>query len=155
MDLIPFIALAPLLIAAGYCDLRFMRIPDVLSLAAVALFAVYAVLQTPPDLWFRLVTALAVFLAGFTAFAFRMVGGGDVKFLSALMLFVPVGQLALFANVFSASLILGILLVVGVRRVPASARLGWKTFSGSQKFPMGVSIAAAGLAFPIVLLALD
>lgn len=150
MDLLPFLALAPLLIAAGYCDLRFMRIPDVLSLAAVALFAVFAVLQTPPDLWFRLVTALVVFLAGFTAFAFRMVGGGDVKFLSALMLFVPFGQLVLFGNVFSASLIVGVVLVVGARRIPASARLGWKTFSDSQKFPMGISIAAAGLAFPLL-----
>lgn len=71
-----------------------------------------------------------------------------MKFLPALLFYLPVPDLALFLNRFSAALLVGIALVLALRRLPASAGWGWKAFSGTQKVPMGLSIAGAGLAFP-------
>lgn len=150
MDTLPLLILAPVLAIVAYCDLRFMRIPNVLSLIAIVVFALCALLSPPDDLWLRLAVAGGVLVLGGTAFAFRLIGGGDVKFLSAMMLSVPTSGLPIFANVFSVSLLTGIVFVLGLRRIPATQGWGWKTFGGSQKFPMGISIALAGLAFPLV-----
>lgn len=153
IGLFPLFCIAPLLVAAAWCDLRYMRIPNVLSLAAVAVFALAALVVPPDDLAARLTVAVSVFALGFVAFAFRLFGGGDVKLLSALMLFVPFAHLTLFANVFSASMLIGIALILGLRRVIPAAGIGWVSFQ-SNKFPMGISIALAGLSFPVVALML-
>lgn len=152
MALLPLFLLAPVLLAVAYFDLRFMRIPNLVSLIALALFLVCALAFPPSDLPIRLVGAFAVLAAGFLAFAFRMIGGGDVKFLSALMLFIPTSALLLFANIFSAALLMGIVLIFGLRRIPSSRAWGWKSFDGTNKLPMGLSIALAGIATPITLL---
>ena len=154
-QLVPLFLLTPVMVAAAYFDLRFMRIPNLLSLIAVAIFVVSTLLFPPADLVLRLVIALLVFALGIVAFAFRLVGGGDVKLLSALMLLVPANGIVVFANVFSASLIAGIILLLAARRIPATRKWGWKSFGGSQRFPMGLSIAMSGLAFPVIALALQ
>lgn len=154
MTLLPLILLAPVLFAVAYCDLRFMRIPNLISLLAIALFVLCALAFPPADLLTRLGGASAVLALGLLAFAFHLVGGGDVKFLAALMLFIPTSALVLFANIFSAALLTGIVLILGLRRIPATRTWGWKSFDGTKKFPMGLSIALAGLATPITLLCL-
>ena len=155
MDLLAMLLLAPIMVAVAYFDLRFMRIPNSLSLITLGVVAFAVLLSPPADLWIRLAIAAVVFALGCVAFGFRLIGGGDVKILSALMLAVPADGIVVFANVFSAALITGIVVVLTVRRIPQSSRWGWKTFGGSQKFPMGLSIALAGLAFPLVALTLQ
>jgi prepilin peptidase CpaA len=147
-------AIAPLLIAVAYFDLRYLRIPNLLSIAGFAAFIVFAAVYPPADLLPRLAVAATVFLLGVAGFALRLLGGGDVKFLPVLMLFVPLHLLVSFGNVFSASLLLGVALVALLRRLPGIADAGWASFGGRGKFPMGVSIALAGLSFPWVALAL-
>ena len=151
--LAPLVMLAPVLAAVAYFDLRFMRIPNALSAIAVGVLIISALLFPIPDFPARVVVALLVLFFGIVAFAFRAIGGGDVKILAVLMLFVPVSGLVVFANVFSASMIAGIFLVLAARRIPETSTWGWKSFGGSQKFPMGLSIALAGIAHPIVALA--
>lgn len=150
MEIVPMLLLAPVLMAVAYFDLRFMRIPNILSLIVLAVFAVALIFFPPADLLARLVIASSVFLLGLIGFSFRLIGGGDVKILSALMLVVPTSGIAVFANVFSISMVAGIILVLAIRRFPQINSLGWKSFGGSHKFPMGLSIALAGLAFPVV-----
>ncbi|MGV8988930.1 MAG: prepilin peptidase [Cypionkella sp.] len=154
MTFLPLFLLAPILLAVAYFDLRFMRIPNVICMIALALFLACALMFPPPDLLARFGSALAVLTLGVLAFAFRLIGGGDVKFLSALMLFVPTSALVIFANTFSAAMLIGIVLILGLRRIPATSSWGWKSFGGSKKFPMGLSIALTGLAFPIAALVL-
>lgn len=155
MEIVPMLLLAPVLMAVAYFDLRFMRIPNILSLMVLAVFAVAAFFFPPADLLARLVIATSVLLLGFIGFSFRLIGGGDVKILSALMLVVPTSGIAVFANVFSVSMFAGIILVLAIRRFPQINSLGWKSFGGSHKFPMGLSIALAGLAFPVVSLVMQ
>ncbi len=147
--MIPLLLIAPLLVAVAYSDLSRMRIPNVLSLVAMAVFGLVAIIATPDDLIARIAVAGTVFVLGFGAFCLRLFGGGDVKMLSALLLFVPVPTMPLFGVVFSASMLAGIAIVLGLRRIPAAHRLGWKSISGSTGFPMGLSIAMAGLLHPV------
>lgn len=148
--LLPLILLAPVLLAVGYFDLRYMRIPNALSLVALAIFALCTALAPPDDLLFRLGAAAAVFALGFVAFALGLLGGGDVKILACLVLFVPVAGLAHFAQHFALALSLGITVLLALRRVPALQRSDWRGFSERRGFPMGIAIALAGLAYPVL-----
>lgn len=150
---LPLFAIAPLLAAVAYFDLRYMRIPNAISAMALVVFALWAAAFPPADLILRLVCAGVVFAAGFLAFSFRLFGGGDVKILAVLMLFVPVGSLTVFSYVFSAAMIAGILLIVGLRQLAVVRRSSWKALGGSTRFPMGISIALAGLCHPFVTMA--
>lgn len=149
-ELVPLLLLSPVLVAVAYFDLRYLRIPNVLTLISLAILALAMLLAPPSDLLVRLVFAGAVFGLGFLAFAFRLVGGGDVKILFPLLLAIPANGLLTFANVFSASLLLGIALVLAARRLPVAAGSGWKSMGSKRSFPMGLSIALAGLSFPVI-----
>ncbi|MDW4550600.1 prepilin peptidase [Defluviimonas sp. D31] len=150
--LIPLVLVAPLLVWMAYGDLRFLRIPNLLCIAMVAVFAVAVLVAPPPDLVARLVVAGAIFGLGFVTFCLGLFGGGDVKALSALMLFVPAATLPLFCMVFSASMMIGIAFVLGLRAIPATGALDWASMERSRKFPMGVSIAMAGMAHPFAVI---
>ena len=151
----PLLILAPVLVVVAWSDLRHLRIPNTLSLLAIGLFAGCAMIAPPADLWIRVGVAGVVFALGFIGFCRGLWGGGDVKFLAALMLFIPVTTLSAFSYVFSASMLVGIGLVLGLRRIPAASGFGWKSMSGSTKFPMGLAIAMAGLVHPLVVAMLD
>lgn len=155
MSLVPLILISPILVAVAYCDLRFMRIPNVLSVLILAIFVTASLIDPPDDLLARIAVAAAVFGLGFTGFCFRMLGGGDVKILSALMLFVPLASLVLFAYIFSAAMLVGIAAILTLRRLPLATDHGWKSISGSTRFPMGVSIALAGIVHPLAVMALQ
>lgn len=151
MTMLPLLLLAPLLAVAAYTDLRMMRIPNVLPLAALALFGACALFAPPPDLLGRAIAAAVVFAIGYAGFAARMFGGGDVKMLAAMTLFIPVASLPFFAYALSAGLLLGIALVLGLRRLPAMAQTGWKSMTVRRGFPMGVSMALAGWIHTVTL----
>ena len=155
MSLAPLFLISPILIAVAYCDLRFMRIPNLLSVLMLAIFLVSSLILPPEDLPARIVVAALVFGLGFTGFCFHILGGGDVKILSALILFVPLQDLALFSYLFSAALLVGIAVILTLRRLPLATDHGWKSISGSSRFPMGISIALAGIIYPLAVMALQ
>lgn len=151
IDLIPLFWLAPVLVAVGYFDLTSLRIPNKLVLYALFIAVGTAPLLAWPEIGFRLMAAGLVFAACFAAFCARLMGGGDVKMLAALMLFIPSWSIILFAYVFSAALMIGTLVSMGL----LSGRLGWQPqwaqVGAARRFPMGISIALAGLALPVVI----
>lgn len=86
---------------------------------------------------------------GFVLFGLRVVGGGDVKLIAALLVWLAPLQIPLF--LFWTALVGGLvgLLVVALRRLPAltglfSERLQTKIRS-ADKIPYGVAIGCAGL----------
>jgi prepilin peptidase CpaA len=140
---------APFLVAMAYCDLRFMLIPKWVSAGLIGIFALTAFFLMPfGESGIRLAIAAAVFLVGLGAFALRLVGGGDVKALSALMLLIPTVALTHFMLVFAACLIIGVLGVLLARSAYGRADAGW-VFLKEKTFPMGISIAGAGLFLPV------
>ena len=145
---VPLMLLGPLLVIAALGDLRRMRIPNTLSLAALALFAACLPFTGLADLGPRVLAAGAVFVLGFALFAANLIGGGDVKLLSALVLFVPPEAWTLYANLLAASLLLGLLAVVAVQAIPNGERSSWAVRRNKGSFPMGLSIALSGLVLP-------
>jgi len=140
--------LVPVMVLVGYFDLRHMRIPNALSWILVALFGMTFFFTDTADFLLHILVAATVFAVSFTAFCFRILGGGDVKILSALVLFIPIHELAIFANVLSVALLFGVVFVISMRRLATVPNANWKFLSGCNGFPMGVSIAAAGIMHP-------
>jgi len=152
MTLFPLVLLAPILAAVAYFDLRYMRIPNALVLLALALFVLSAPFLGWPEIGTRVAASLVVLVIGFALFAMGMFGGGDAKMMAALMLFVPSQSYTLFGYGFSAAMLAGIGLILLLRRVPVLTETSWVSFQQRGTFPMGISIAMAGLVHPIAIL---
>lgn len=137
--------------AAAY-DLFSMTLPNWLSLALVAGFALLAPLVGIGWETAGLSVALAIgaLVVTFTMFSLGWIGGGDAKFFAATCLWV--GPEHILGYAVSATLFGGVLTVVLllVRSVPLPAALysqQWITRLHDPKegVPYGIALAAAGL----------
>jgi prepilin peptidase CpaA len=146
---------------AALSDVAELRIPNRVSVAIAAVYPVHvlAAAQTVP--WLEAVgLAATVFAIGVGLFACRMMGGGDVKLMSAITLWA--GPLCLADFLLVTAVVGGLLslLMLSSLRFPvafALANLGAKEASETllgRSVPYGVAIAAgAYLAIGPVLLA--
>ena len=84
-----------LLVAAGCFDVMRLRIPNLIPLGMLALFALEVLLGTsaaaPLNHLVAMLLALVLLLP---LFALEMLGGGDVKLLAAVALWLGMGKLA-------------------------------------------------------------
>lgn len=137
-------ALLLLLGAAAIGDARRFTIPNWLC-GAVALLAVPYWLASGhglwPDLAWQLGFALAVFAALAGLFAAGVMGGGDVKLLAALALWLPVRA---YAEMMTLVAVAG-----GVLTLALLARHRISRREGRPEIPYGLAIAA-GAAFVLV-----
>jgi prepilin peptidase CpaA len=133
-------ALAIALLVAAFTDIRRRQIDNWLN-AAIALGAPLFWWATGLSMWpgvvFQLLLAFAAFAVLAGLFAIRAMGGGDVKLLTALALWMPA---MLFVRMLTVMALAGgvLTIVLGMwhitRRQP-----------GRLKIPYGVAIALAGL----------
>ena len=132
--------LAIALVVAAGTDLASRRIANSLN-AAVALGAPLfwwaSGLSLWPDVALQLGFAIACLAILAALFAMRAMGGGDVKLLSALALWIPP---ALFFKLVVLMALLG-----GVLTVVIAARHLLRKRAGPVMVPYGVAIAVAGL----------
>ncbi|MBV8686070.1 MAG: prepilin peptidase [Alphaproteobacteria bacterium] len=132
--------LAGLLGVAAVLDWRSRTIPNWLNLAIAALalpFWYASGLALWPDVAIQVGVAAAVLLLFGLAFHFGMMGGGDVKMLAALALWLPIG--ALLQLLVIMSLAGGVLtLAVAIPHRVAKA-------AGRPEIPYGIAISFAGL----------
>lgn len=132
--------LAAMMIAAAISDLRSRTIPNQLN-AAIALFAIPFWFATSlalwPDMPLQFGAALAVFMVFAALFFVGAMGGGDVKMIGAVMLWIP---LPLFLPMLTVMAIAGGILSA-VMLILTKIRPSDKTI----EVPYGVAIAAAGL----------
>jgi prepilin peptidase CpaA len=132
--------LAAALVAAAVGDWRSRTIPNWLN-GAIALLAIpfwWASGLSPwPDVALQIGLAVAVFAVFALAFHLGAMGGGDVKMLAALALWLPLG--ALFELLVIMSLAGGVLTVAMLipHRMLKSA--------GKPEIPYGIAIAFAGM----------
>ena len=132
--------LALLLLAASCSDLRSRSIPNGLNLA-IALLAVpfwwASGLPLWPDAALQIGVALLVFAAFALAFAAGAMGGGDVKLVGAVALWLPwQAVLALLVIMSIAGGVLTLVLAIRHRLARREERL---------EIPYGVAIAFGGL----------
>jgi len=134
------VMLAGALAAAMVGDLRSRTIPNGLTLA-IALAAIpfwwLSDLSLWPDVAIRIGVAAAVFALFAAAFALGQMGGGDVKLVSAVALWLPP----------QAVLVLLVLMSIagGVLTLVMLARHRLTRSTATLEIPYGVAIAFAGL----------
>lgn len=132
--------LAALLVAAAVFDLHRREIPNTI-VVAVAVLAIPFWWASGLAPWPGVATQLGVALVVFALFAFAFargwMGGGDVKLLTALALWLPLN--ALLALLFIMSVAGGVLTIA----IVAWSRL--QRSGATPEIPYGVAIAFAGL----------
>lgn len=133
-------------------DLFTMKIPNKISLALIAAFAVAAVyIQLPLDkAGMHLATGAAVLAAGFVMFSMRLLGGGDAKLMAAGGLWMgPDHALMYLAYVTIFGGLLSALILAYRKYVPVSATVlpewAMKLHVQGTGIPYGLAIAASGL----------
>ncbi|WP_085900392.1 A24 family peptidase [Kiloniella majae] len=145
---VAFVALAILM------DLIQMRIPNILSLAVILLFPVaYLGSNMPTPFFDHLISFGVVLAAGILLFAFRILGGGDVKFMASLALWTGLDLLPAFVLTMSLVGGLQVLLILGLRKIAPQIEFllakfniilpEWLQRNGGV--PYGVSIGAGVL----------
>jgi len=134
------IALAIGLLTAAFTDLRRRQIDNWLN-AAIALAAPLFWWASGLDLWpgvaWQFGVALLTFAICAVLFAIRMMGGGDVKLLAALALWIQPAHFAWLVVVMS---LLGAVLTVAFASWHIARRK-----PGRAAIPYGVAICGAGL----------
>lgn len=137
------LALGGLLLSAGIEDARTREIADGKSIAIAAIAPLWW-WANGASLWPGVPIQLAIGAGTFVAFALAfhvgMMGGGDVKLLAALSLWLPFQQFA--ATLVAMSLIGG---GVTVAMMIDRWRRARRAEAGGIEVPYGVAIAAAGL----------
>lgn len=133
-------ALAIALLIAAVVDLRERRIPNTLNIA-IALLAIpfwwSQGLTVWPGVALQIGFAGAVFLLFAAAFAIGVMGGGDVKMIAALSLWLPVAAVA--------QLLVLTALAGGVLTLVMLARHKLARAEHQLEIPYGVAIAFAGI----------
>lgn len=134
------LTLAVLLLAAIWTDLRTRSIPNGLNLA-IALLAVpfwwASSLPVWPEMVLQIGVALLVFALFAGAFALGAMGGGDVKMIGALALWLPWQAVLLMLVVMS--------LAGGVLTMAMLMRRRLARTDAAIEVPYGVAIAFGGL----------
>ncbi|WP_339947732.1 prepilin peptidase [uncultured Albimonas sp.] len=147
---------APLLVAAAVWDLRRMRIPNWLNGGLVAIFLALGLAILPPEeIAWRVAGGLLVLVVGFAFFTFGRMGGGDVKMLAACALYVPLHHAGTVLQLLALALALGLGAIHLARLALRGRETEWRSLRKGARFPMGLSISAAMLAYLGVLAALS
>lgn len=141
---------AIVLVAAAVSDLRHYEIPNSLSLALLAAFALTLPALPLTTVVHHVSAGLAVLAAASVLFVAGLWGGGDAKLIAAASLWFGWRELAAFL-LLTALLggLLALALLLLRRFVPAEAATGrWysRLLSPIEGVPYGVAIAGAGLA---------
>lgn len=138
------VLLAALLLAAGLEDVRRREIANSTNLAIALLAPLWwwaNHLAPWPDVALQIAAAAAVFALFVGAFAAGWMGGGDVKMIGALALWLPLGGLA--------GMLMTMSLVGGGVTLAMMVERHWRRRSDEPSAPVevpyGVAIAMAGL----------
>ncbi|HEX8167093.1 MAG TPA: prepilin peptidase [Beijerinckiaceae bacterium] len=138
---------------AAASDLLTMTIPNRLSLALVAAFAVFALASglAWQAVLLHLAAGAAVLAVSFALFALGWIGGGDAKLAAATALWLGFGTLVEYFFVASVAGGVLTLAILALRQLPLPAvALGWAWLSRLHHpktgVPYGVALAAAALA---------
>lgn len=140
--------------AAALADLRTYQIPNRYAAAIALAFVVFSLGAGPSEAAVGFAIGATAFLIGTIFFARRWLGGGDVKLLAAIALWVPPPLLAAFTVATSlAGAALSLVMLTPLRGFLPAPPAGL-TFSGRtngaaramrQPIPFAIAIAIGGL----------
>jgi len=141
------IILTLMLLAVCYFDVTRFIIPNELNLAFILLYPVF-VIMTPAHIewWWSLAVMAAFFVVGLLLFLGNIVGGGDVKLLVALSLWIgwQPNILAVFGVCFSiCGGIIALFLIIMRQALKKKGDKLPKVLQKKQPMPYGLAIAYA------------
>ena len=149
--LLMFVLPALLAVAAAF-DLATFTIPNLLSLAITAAFAIFGLTAglSGGALAFHLLAGFIALAAGFALFAFGYIGGGDAKLFAAVSLWLGLHDFlgyALASSVMGGALTLALLALRQWPLPAVAARHDWiiKLHEKSSGIPYGVALASGAL----------
>ncbi len=143
---------AAALVWGATSDLLWLRIPNWVVVTIAALYPIYVLSAAQPVAWQgALVLAVLVFAICFALYSFRLLGGGDVKFLAVVALWA--GPLQITAFMLSTAIIGGLLAIMATTPLrlllPYMAAATGVDADMRQlmklQIPYGIAIAAGGL----------
>ena len=140
-----FFVTLPFAIYAAWGDMKFMKIRNAFNLTLFALFLVLGPLLLPlGEVGARLAVAACAFVLGFALNAAGVMGGGDAKYIAALIPFVAPADIYLFTFILSGCLLGAVVTHRLARSVPAVRRAtpDWISWE-ARKFPMGLGLSGA------------
>lgn len=140
---------AAALLFAASSDLVRYQIPDEASWALAAGFLLFTTALPLHTSFLDVTAALAVLVVGAALFAFDLLGGGDVKLLSAIALWAGWSLMLplLFLTSVAGAVLAVVLLAVrrfAPRKLP-QGRWYWRLLARGEGVPYGIAIAIAGL----------
>lgn len=139
-------ALAILVLAAAFTDIKYRLIPNSLCLTIVAIWLPFAIFMTG-DFLYPFVTALIVLVVGFAAYSRGILGGGDAKLLAACALWM--GPAYILPFLFFTALTGGAMALLWRFEGPvrfALARGGFDVqIAATRELPYGLAIAVGAL----------
>mgnify|MGYP003631641048 FL=1 len=136
------IAALPISVFVAWNDMRVMKIPNLAVGALVIGFAIFGAIALPFSVyiwqWTHLVVVL---LVGLVLNAAGVLGAGDAKFAAAAAPFILLGDLTLFAWIFTACTFTGfithrIVMYSPLRRLVPE----WESWTAGRRFPMGLPL---------------
>lgn len=132
-----------LVLFAAFLDIRRFVIPNWISLSVLALGLIYVVVADAPHWTGHGLAALLVFAVGVVLFALRLLGGGDVKLMTAISLWSGFDFLMGFSVVTAlAGGALSLFYLVRAIRGHKADGVGAVL---KARIPYGVAIAAGGV----------
>lgn len=140
------VMLLGLLMAGAISDLVQFKLPNWLTLATALVGVPWVILSFPlwPTATLHVLAAGLMLLIGILAFRWKVLGGGDAKWLAAIALWVGFGvdlmRFLMLTTIFGGILGLAVLVVGRI----------WPSYGmqdGKRHLPYGIAIALAGLDF--------
>ncbi|MEM6664168.1 MAG: prepilin peptidase, partial [Pseudomonadota bacterium] len=142
---VSILAMTPLMLVAAYWDLKYLKIPNWVSLAVLAVFIVTGLWGLPLEtFWWRLAIGAIVLVIMFVLFAVGAIGGGDAKLAAALAPFVVPTDIATFLLIYIAVSFAMLLTLRLIMQVNRHEETGWLSVDQLTKparervFPMGL-----------------
>lgn len=147
---LPLWMFSPVLAALAWTDFSRMRIPNIFSLAGIAIFLLSPLFLDMNDALLRLVAGSICFAICFALFAIGWLGGGDAKILPVVFLMIPPSVLSTYLFVLAAAMALGLVVMAIVRRTLHQPLSGYDSVVQKREFPLGIAIGSSGLLLAAV-----
>ena len=138
--LLTLVIATPVALAVAIFDLRYMEIPNRLTVGAFALFAALVFTTLPLDdaLW-RLGGAGLTLAVCFAMFATGAMGGGDAKAATAFAMLIAPVDAGVVLIMLSVIAIASLCVIVTLKKVAFSGGQ-WAVWRAERRFPYGVAL---------------
>jgi prepilin peptidase CpaA len=153
LDILIVAILIGSMVVGAISDIRRLEIPNWVSIVLITIYIPGSLMAEVPysNILIQYCLAFGLFALGAFAYYFGFLGGGDIKFVSAVALWIPWQNIGQF--LFYVALLGGVLacIVIIIAKIPALKflrnRISWinSERGHAQPIPYGLAIAGAGL----------